>query len=141
MTEIFLERKKNGQIQELISDMWLILCSAVQLVIPNVCTKFQNPKSSSFREIFDRKKLTNTHTHKQKRQKLYTPYILIKSRFSNDAAQVSKQPTIKVLIQLCGWAMRYLHFAICIGKQVFHHKFNTSHFPYTCTNPTAVFLN
>ena len=63
VTEIFLERKKNGQIQELISNMWLILCYTVQLVIPNVRTKFQNPKSSSFREIFDRKKLTNTHTH------------------------------------------------------------------------------
>ena len=62
-------------IQELISDMWLILCYTVQLVIHNVCTKFQNPKSSSFREIFDRKKLTNTQTqtYKQKRQNLYTP--------------------------------------------------------------------
>ena len=68
MTEFFLERKKNGQIQELISNMWLILCYTVQLVIPKVCTKFQNPKSSSFREIFDRKKLTNTQTYKQKKQ-------------------------------------------------------------------------
>ena len=65
MTNFFLERKKNGQIQELISNMRLILSYTVQLVIPNVCTKFQNPKSSSFREIFDRKKLTNTHAHTQ----------------------------------------------------------------------------
>ena len=66
VTEIFLERKKNGQIQELISNMWLIFFYTVQLVIPNVCTKFHNPKSSSFREIFDRKKVnkhTRTHTN------------------------------------------------------------------------------
>ena len=44
VTEIFLERKKNGQIQELISNMRLFLSYSVQLVIPNVCTKFQNPK-------------------------------------------------------------------------------------------------
>ena len=48
VTEIILERKKNGQIQELISNMRLILSYTLQLVIPNVCTKFQNPKSSSF---------------------------------------------------------------------------------------------
>ena len=80
MIEIFLERKKNGQIQELISNMWLILCYTVQLVIPNVCTKFQNPKSSSFREIFDRKKLTNTHTHTQTQtEKAKTIYPLYTS--------------------------------------------------------------
>ena len=53
MTEIFLERKKIGQIQELLSNMRLILSYTVQLVIPNVCTKFDNPKSSSCYEIFD----------------------------------------------------------------------------------------
>ena len=79
MTEIFLERKKNKQIHELISNMWLILSYTVQLVIPNVCTKLQNPKSSSFREIFDRKKLTNTHAHTQTEKAktiypLYTSY-------------------------------------------------------------------
>ena len=41
------ERKKNGQIKGLISNMWLVLYYTVQLVIPDVCTKFQNPKSSS----------------------------------------------------------------------------------------------
>ena len=57
------ERKKNGQIHELISNMLLILCYTVQLVIPNVCTKYQNPKSSSFREISDgKKKLTDKQT-------------------------------------------------------------------------------
>ena len=47
LTENFV-RKKNGQIKGLISHMWLILEYTVQLVIPDVCTKFQNPKSSSF---------------------------------------------------------------------------------------------
>ena len=47
VTENFV-RKKNEQIKGLISHMWLILEYTVQLVIPDVCTKFQNPKSSSF---------------------------------------------------------------------------------------------
>ena len=63
MTEFFLERKKNGQIQELISNMRLILSYTVQLVIPNVCTKFQNPKSSNSEKSWTEKKLTHTHTH------------------------------------------------------------------------------
>ena len=37
----------------LISPMWLILYYTVQAIIPDVCTKFQNPRSSSSREIFD----------------------------------------------------------------------------------------
>ena len=47
MMEKLLERKKNGQIKGLISPMWLILSYTVQPVIPNVCTEFQNPRSSS----------------------------------------------------------------------------------------------
>ena len=42
-----LERKKNGQIKGLISNMWLILSYTVQLVIADVRAKFQNPRSSS----------------------------------------------------------------------------------------------
>ena len=38
---------KNGQIKGLISNMLLILCNTIQLIIPDVCTKFQNPRSSS----------------------------------------------------------------------------------------------
>ena len=95
MTEIFLERKKNGQIQELICNMWLILCYTVQLVIPNVCIKFQNPKSSSFREIFDRKKVnkhTHTHTHKHinRKGKNYIPPIYFVCRGYNQAVQLQK---------------------------------------------------
>ena len=45
--EKLLERKKNGQIKGLISHMWLILKYTVQSIIPDVCTKFQNSRSSS----------------------------------------------------------------------------------------------
>ena len=51
--------KKKGQIKGLISHMWLILLYTVQPVIPDVCTKFQNPRSSSPGEIFDE----NFHIH------------------------------------------------------------------------------
>ena len=43
------------------SHMGLILLYKVQLVIPNVCTKFQNPRYSSSREIFDLKVNIQTH--------------------------------------------------------------------------------
>ena len=46
VTEDFV-RKKNGQIKGLISNMWLILCYTVQLVITKLCTKIQDPRSSS----------------------------------------------------------------------------------------------
>ena len=42
-----LERKKKRQIKGLISHMRLILLYTVQPVMPDVCTKFQNPRSSS----------------------------------------------------------------------------------------------
>ena len=57
--EKLLERKKNGQIKGLISHMWLILLYTVQPVIPDVCYKFQNARSSSSCEIFDE----NFHIH------------------------------------------------------------------------------
>ena len=41
-------------------DKYMILCYTVQLVIPDVCTKYQNPKSSTFREISDGKKSLQT---------------------------------------------------------------------------------
>ena len=51
--EKLLERKKNGQIKGLLSHMWLILLYTVKPVIPDVCTKFPNPRSSSSCGIFD----------------------------------------------------------------------------------------
>ena len=60
---LLLERKKNGQIKGLISRRRLILSYTIQEVIPNICTKFQNPRCSSSWEIFDEKKSLHTHTH------------------------------------------------------------------------------
>ena len=83
LTKIFpLERKKNEQIKGLISNMWLFSCYTIQLITIKPCTKFQNPNPSSCWEIFDEKKSLQTNkqtdrqTYLQKRQKLYTPYIL-----------------------------------------------------------------
>ena len=74
--------------------MWLILCNTVQLVIPNVCTKFQNPKSSSFREIFDRKKLTNTHAHTQieKAKTIYPLYTSYAGGIINVKLNMKENP-------------------------------------------------
>ena len=48
-----LERNKNWQIRRMISSSMLILSYTIQQVIPNICTKFQNPRCSSSWEIFD----------------------------------------------------------------------------------------
>ena len=42
--------KKNKE-----TDKQYVADSLIEHVIPNICAKFQNPKSSSFCEIFDRK--------------------------------------------------------------------------------------
>ena len=42
-----LEEKKNGQIKGLMCNMLLTLLYTVQLVIFDVCTNFQNSRSSS----------------------------------------------------------------------------------------------
>ena len=54
-----LGRKKNGQLKGLLSNTWLIILYTVQFVMSDVCTKFQNPKSSSSLEIIDE----NFHIH------------------------------------------------------------------------------
>ena len=38
-----LKKRKNGQIEGLISNMWLVLLYTVQLTITKLCTKFQDP--------------------------------------------------------------------------------------------------
>ena len=47
--------RKNEYIKGLISNMWLFFCYTIQLITIKLCTKFQNPNSSSCWEIFDRK--------------------------------------------------------------------------------------
>ena len=55
------------------TNKWNDKQSTIQLVIPNICTKFQKPRCHSSCEIFDQKK-NYTQIYKQKRQKLYTPH-------------------------------------------------------------------
>ena len=45
--EIFIGEKENEQIRGLICYMWLFICYTIQLITIKLCTKFQNPKSSS----------------------------------------------------------------------------------------------
>ena len=47
------KNKENGQIKGMIRSSMLIPFYAIQQVIPNICTKFQNPRRSSSWEIFD----------------------------------------------------------------------------------------
>ena len=49
------ERKKNEQIKGIICNMWLFFCNTIQIITIKLCTKFQNPRSSSCLEIFGRK--------------------------------------------------------------------------------------
>ena len=50
---------KEKWMKGLISNIWLNFLYTVQLVISDVCTKFQNSRSNSSREIFDE----NFHMH------------------------------------------------------------------------------
>ena len=50
--------------------MWLFFCYTIQLININLCTKFQNPKSSSCCEIFDRKKCLYVLCKSERRKKL-----------------------------------------------------------------------
>ena len=52
VTEIFIGEKEKGQIMGMISRRRLILFYTIQQVIPNICTKFQNPRHSSSWEIW-----------------------------------------------------------------------------------------
>ena len=66
--------EKNGQIKGLISRK-LILFYTIQQFIPNICTKFQNPKCSSSWEIFEEKNVY-THTITEKTKTIYPLYTL-----------------------------------------------------------------
>ena len=62
-------KKENEQIKGLISNMWLLLCYTIHLITIKLCTKYQNHKSSSCWEIFDRKKFSDRQTNKQQTEK------------------------------------------------------------------------
>ena len=51
--KFYLRKKKNEQIKEMISTRMLNLSNTKQVVIPNVCTRFQNPRCSSSWVILD----------------------------------------------------------------------------------------
>ena len=67
MTEIFIGEKEKwinkGTDKQYVA---VFFCYTIQLITIKLCTKFQNPKSSSCLEIFDRKKkFTDRQTNQQ----------------------------------------------------------------------------
>ena len=52
--KIIRKKEKNGQIKGMISSRLMFLSYTLELIITKLCTKFQNPMSSSSREICDR---------------------------------------------------------------------------------------
>ena len=61
---IALRERCSGELMKgMISRRRLILFYIIQQGIPNICTKFQTPRCSSFCEIFDEKKTLHTHKH------------------------------------------------------------------------------
>ena len=50
MTVFLSEKNKNGQIKELIHDMWLIILNTVQFIITKLCTKFLDSISQAVQE-------------------------------------------------------------------------------------------
>ena len=77
VTKIFIG-KKNGQIMGMISRRRLNLCYTIQQIIPNICTKFQNPRLSSSWEIFDEKKNLHTNMHTHTHTHTHTQTLLLK---------------------------------------------------------------
>ena len=65
--KVLLDKKKQWQIKWIISIRKLILSYLIQDVVPNVYTKFQNPRYSSSWEIFDKKNHLRKKEKKEKR--------------------------------------------------------------------------
>ena len=67
----------------MISRRRLILSYTIQQVIPNICTKFQNPRFCSYWEIFDKKKFTHKPTNivTEKIKNIYPLYTLCNKWF------------------------------------------------------------
>ena len=102
VTEFFIGEKENGQIMGQISRRRLILSYTVQQVIPNISTKFQNPRFNSSWKIFDEINVytqpppahTHTHTHKHCywKDKNYIPPIYFVYRGYNKRINKYQQP-------------------------------------------------
>ena len=107
--KFWLERKKKGQIKGMVSRRKLSLSYTMQQVIPNICTKFQNPRCSSSWEISDRKKVyTHTHTHCYGKGKNYIPliffaywgynYLILSDRYHTVVKNVSTKVSWQIII-------------------------------------------
>ena len=68
--KFLLERKKKEQIKGMISRRRLVLFYTIQHVIPNICTKFQNPRCSSPEKSLMHKTFTHTQ-HAQTNKHCY----------------------------------------------------------------------
>ena len=66
--------------------MWLFLCYTIQLITIKLCTKFQNPNSSSCLEIFDGKNV-------------YMYYLRVKEG-KNEKLKKEGKMRIRVLISI-----------------------------------------
>ena len=124
VTEIFIGAK-NGQIMGMISRRTLILSYTIQQVIPNICTKFQNPRFSSSWEIFDEKKCLHTtqhppppHTHKHCywKDKYYIPPIYFVYRGFNEFQNMRKS---RSMTKPTKWPMRPVKTQIRLGTRPF----------------------
>ena len=82
-TKNFIGEKEKWT-KGMISMRMLILSYIIQ-VIPNVCTKFQNPKHSGSGEILDKKKFTHRHTLLMDKTKTITPTYFVCRGYNNIA--------------------------------------------------------
>ena len=82
----------------IISRRRLILSYTIQQVIPNFCTKFQNPRFSSSWEIFDEKVYTHTHTNivSEKTKTIYPQFTVKREIFaSSNFRGISRSVSIR----------------------------------------------
>ena len=101
--KFLLERKKNGQIKVMISRRRLFLSYTIQ-VIPNICTKFQNPWLSSSWEIFDKNNFTHKPSHivTEKTKTIYPLYTSYTGGITN-LLQVDSEDSTET-----GWMPRLI---------------------------------
>ena len=78
VTENFVREKENGQIQGLISHMWLIFGYTVKLVIPDVVPNFKIlGQEVSKKSLTENSLHTHRHTNiRTEKAKTINPYIL-----------------------------------------------------------------
>ena len=83
----------------MISRRRLILSYTIQQVIPNICTKFQNPRFNNSWEIFDEKKGLHTTTNivTEKTKTIYPLYYFIYGGINiAESEQSSHTPAVAI---------------------------------------------